>query len=75
MVSNWFRLEGVCAAVSRTLAILVAEGVAVLPPDSESRSNNPNAFPSRCGVGPMAAFKGDWCVLGLKSLRKTEGES
>lgn len=36
----------------------VADGVAVLPPDSERRSKRPRALPSRCGVGPMAVFRG-----------------
>lgn len=58
-----------------------ADGVAVLPPDADNRSNNPRAFPSLCGVGPIAVFSGMGddevcrCVLGLKSLRNAEGES
>lgn len=73
--SNAFRFDGVCAAAPSTIAVLLADGVALLPPDSDSRSNSPSVFPSRCGVGPIAAFNGVWCVLGLKSLRKVEGES
>lgn len=58
-----------------------ADGVAVLPPDADNRSNSPSAFPSLCGVGPIAVFNGRGdadvcrCVLGLKSLRNVEGES
>lgn len=56
-------------------AVLFADGVAELPPDSDNRSNKPSVFPSRCGVGPTAVLSGVRCVLGLKSLRRVEGES
>lgn len=75
IVSIVFRFEGVSAAAPRISAVLFADGVAILPPDSESRSNKPSVFPSRCGVGPIAAFRGVRCVLGLKSRRKAVGES
>lgn len=72
---NALRFDGVCAATPWNFAVLFADGVALLPPDSDSRSNSPSVFPSRCGVGPIAAFSGVWCALGLKSLRNADGES
>ena len=60
------RFVGVCATPPGATPDFLADGVsaALLPPDADNRSNSPSAFPSRCGVGPIAARKGkgeeDW---------------
>lgn len=79
--SNAFGFDGVWKPAARKSFCFFAEGVAWLPPDSDSISNKPRAFPSRCGVGPIAALSGDgagtfWrCALGLNNLRNAEGET
>lgn len=81
MASTGLLLDGVLKAAARLFVCLLAKGVSRLPPDSDSISNKPRVFPSRWGVGPIAALKGDgagcpsWYVLGLKSLRRVFGES
>lgn len=53
--------EGVCAISPCAMPDFLPDGVssALLPPDAESKSNRPRAFPSRCGVGPIAVRRGN----------------
>lgn len=79
--SNVLGFDGVWKLAASTSFCFLADGVALLPPDSDKRSKSPRVFPSRWGVGPIAGLSGDgssWacrCVLGLNSLRNVEGES
>lgn len=57
--SNVFGLDGVWNPAASASFCFFADGVALLPPDSDIRSKSPRVFPSRWGVGPIAGLRGE----------------